>query len=105
MRAKIRYSRFALVLTAIIFVLFFVGCIATVNEEPAFFFLLGIYFLLFLCTLFFAPAYIEVNDRNIVLGCILRNKKIPLKDVESVEVFQPTMGTIRLCTSGGFMVY
>lgn len=28
-----------------------------------------------------------------------------MRDVESVELFQPTMGSIRICASGGFMGY
>lgn len=105
MKSKISYSRFAILLTAILSGVLFVACIATVKEEPAFFSLLAIFLILYISALFFGAAYIKADSYNIVLGSLLRSKKIPMSEVESVELFQPTMGAIRICASGGFMGY
>lgn len=105
MKSKISYSRFATLLTAILSAGLFVACIASVKEEPAFFMLLAIYLILFVSILFFGAAYIKADSNYIVLGSLLRVKKIPMRDVESVEIFTPGTGTIRVCASGGFMGY
>ncbi|MDE7414110.1 MAG: PH domain-containing protein [Muribaculaceae bacterium] len=105
MKSKITYSRFVNILTYVVTVVLFVGCIATVKNETAFFLLLGIFLILYVFSLFMGPAYIKTDNDNIVLGSLLRGKKLPMSDVESVELFQPTMGALRLCASGGFMGY
>ncbi|MDE6340408.1 MAG: PH domain-containing protein [Muribaculaceae bacterium] len=105
MKSKISYSRFANILTAIVSGVLFVACIATVREEPTFLILLAIYLVLFVSILFFGAAYIKADSNYIVLGSLLRGKKIPMSDVESVELFKPGSGAIRVCGSGGFMGY
>ena len=105
MKSKIKLSRFSTVLTAITLGVLFVGCIATLHEKPAFFSLLALYLILLVMALFYGAAYIKVDPEYIVLGSPLRSKRIPVRDVESVERFQPTMGAIRLFASGGFMGY
>lgn len=105
MKSKISYSRFSIFLTAIISVGLFVGCIATVREEPGFFILLAIFLILYFSALFFGPAFIRADGNNIVLGSLLRTKKLPMSEVKNVEIFQPTMGAMRICASGGFMGY
>lgn len=103
MKSSISYSRFAICLTAILSGALFAGCIASVKEEPLFFSLLAIYLVLFVSMLFFGAAYIKADSDYIVLGCLLRGKKIPMGEVESVEFFKPSSGAIRICASGGFM--
>lgn len=105
MKSKISYSLFAILLTAILSGVLFVACIATVKEEPAFFSLLASYLVLIVSALFWGAAYIKADSDYIFLGSLLRVKKIPMGDVENVELFQPTMGAIRVCGSGGFMGY
>lgn len=55
--------------------------------------------------LFFGAAYIKADSNNIYLGSVFGSEKIPMSEVESVELFQPTMGALRICGSGGFMGY
>lgn len=105
MKSKITFSRFAATLTVIILGALFVGCIATIHEKIAFFILLAIYLLLITISLFYGAAYIKADTDNIILGSILKSKKILMRDVESVALFQPTMGAIRIFASGGFMGY
>lgn len=105
MRAKIKYSTFAIALTAIVSGALYIGCFVTLHQEGIFFTLLSILLILYICGLLYGAAYIKVTDDNIVLGSLLKSKKLPIQGVESVELFQPTMGTIRICASGGFMGY
>lgn len=105
MKSRISYSRFSILLTAILSGVLFVACIAKVKEEAAFFTLLAIYLVLFISMLFLGAAYIKADSDYIVLGSLLRGKKIPMCDVKSIEPFKPGMGAIRVCASGGFMGY
>ena len=105
MKSKIVLSRFATILTAVIILALFVGCIATVNQKPAFFTLLAIYVILIVCALFYGVSYIKVDADNVTMGSLLRTRKIQIRDIESVELFQPTMGAIRICGAGGFLGY
>ncbi|MDE7335542.1 MAG: PH domain-containing protein, partial [Muribaculaceae bacterium] len=50
-------------------------------------------------------VYVKADSRYLVLGSVLRGKKIPMCKVVSVELFQPTMAAMRICASGGFMGY
>lgn len=105
MKSKISFSRLAIVLSAILSGGLFVACIATVKEEAVFFTLLAIFIVLYVSMLFFGAAYIKADANYIVLGSLLRGKKIPMHDVANVELFQPGAGAIRICASGGFMGY
>jgi len=105
MKSKIALSRFSTILTTILILVLFIGCIVTVHEKPAFLSLLFIYVVLIVCALFFGTLYIKTDSDHIIMGSIFRKRKILTSDIESVELFQPTMGTIRICGSGGFMGY
>ena len=39
------------------------------------------------------------------MGSVFKRKRIPMCEVVSVELFQPTMGAIRIFGSGGYMGY
>lgn len=105
MKSKINYSRFSTILTVLIYGLLFIGCTATVHEKPTFFILLSIYIFLIISGLLYGAAYVKVSPDYILLGSIMKCQKIPIRNVESVEQFQPTMGAIRIFGSGGFMGY
>ncbi|TFU92690.1 hypothetical protein E4T81_11180 [Barnesiella sp. WM24] len=105
MKSKISYSRFATILTVIVLGLLFIGCIVTIHEKPAFFMLLVIYLILLVSSLFYGASYIKADNNNIIMGSILKCRKISMQNLESIELFQPTMGAIRIFASGGFMGY
>lgn len=105
MKSKISYSRYVTTLTAILSGVLFVACILTVKEVFTFFTILAIFLILYVSGLFFGAAYIKADHDYIVLGSLLRSKKIPMSEVENVKLFQPTMGAIRIFASGGFMGY
>ena len=103
MKSKSKYSLYVIIITAIVFGVLFVGCIATVSDESKFLVILAIYIVLFICALLYGVAYIKADEDNIILGSLLKRKKILMRNVESVELFQPTMGAIRIFASGGLM--
>ena len=105
MKSKINHSRFSTILTVLIYGLLFIGYIATVHEKPTFFIWLSIYIFLIISGLLYGAVYVKVSPDYILLGSIMKCQKIPIRNVESVEQFQPTMGAIRIFGSGGFMGY
>lgn len=108
MKSKVTYSTFATILTIVVYVGYgglLVVCLANALERPAFFCLMALYVILVIASLLFGAVFIKADSKSIVLGSPLRNKKIPMSDVESVQLFQPTMGAIRVYASGGFMGY
>ena len=105
MKSKVRLSRYSLVVTFVILVALFVGCILTVRERIPFLILLSMYLILIVTGLIYAPVSICADTETIVLKSILRRRRLLLRDVESVQMFSPTMGAIRIIGSGGFMGY
>ena len=105
MKSRIAYSRFAAFLTAIVSVILLVGCVITVQEKPVFFALLVIFLISVVSALFYGAFYIEADTATIIMGSVFKRKRIPMREVVSVELFQPTMGAIRVFGSGGYMGY
>ena len=105
MKARVKLSRFSLILTTVINLALYIGCFATLKEPAQFFCLLGITLALLITFMLFAPVSIKADDHTITIVHILRKTKIPMTDVVSIERFQPTMGAIRICASGGYVGY
>lgn len=53
----------------------------------------------------YAPIYVEVDSDFVSVKSLLKRKRFRIEDIKSVELFQPTMGAIRIVASGGFMGY
>ena len=53
--------------------------------------------------LFYMPISVCADSNSIKVVRILKTKTIPMGQVKSVKVHLPSMGTVRLCGSGGFM--
>ena len=66
MRSKIAFSRFASILTAVLFVLLFVGCIASIHNKTSFVMILSVYVVLIVCALFYGTAYVEATPEKII---------------------------------------
>lgn len=94
-----------MVLTVMIIVAFIVGCCLTLNEKPAMLILLAMFLILLVCGLLYGASYIAADSTYVYIGSFLRQKKIRIENIESIELFQPTLGAIRLCASGGFFGY
>lgn len=113
MKSNVKYNTFATVLTALVYIALYAGCIATVHDKPAFYTLLSIYIVMIILGLFYGVMYVKADSDNVILGSLFKSSRIPMCRIESVELFRPTMGAIRLCASGavrlrtssGFMGY
>lgn len=105
MKAKIVYSRYATIVTALIFGVLFVCTVASVHQKAVFWVLIPVYLLMVLTGMLCGAAYIRINPDYVILGSLLKSKKIPVGNIESVELFQPTMGAVRIFGSGGFWGY
>lgn len=105
MKSKVRLSGYSLFITTIIDTVLLAGCIATYKEIPAFYAVLSIAVILIIFSLLYAPISINANSEYIAISSVLKSKKINMRNVASVELFQPTLGAIRIVASGGYMGY
>lgn len=58
--------------------------------------------LLFLFALFYMPLSISLGKESLNIQRSLKIKSIPLSEIADVRLCPPTMGTIRICGSGGW---
>lgn len=57
---------------------------------------------LFIITLLYMPLTISADELYLHIKRPLRTKNIPLSEISSAILCSPTMGSIRICGSGGF---
>lgn len=105
MESKVRLSIYSLILTIAVNLLFFIGCIATFQDKSKFYTLLVLVMLVIISALLYAPVAIKADREYICIKTIMMRHLIPIRDIEYIELFQPTMGSIRLFASGGYMGY
>lgn len=105
MKSKVKLSRFSLILTILINAVLTIGCIATFGDKGKFVILLIILLTLVTFGLLYAPLSITADEDAVTVRSALRRIRIPIRDIESVELFQPTLGAIRIYASGGYMGY
>lgn len=105
MKSKVKLSRFSSILTLIITGVLMIACIASFNEKPAFYCILFILIILLLFGFLYGPTSVEADNHNVIVYSMLKKFHIPIENIGSVELYQPTMGAIRLCASGGYMGY
>ena len=107
MKQKVKLSAGSVSLTVIsIAVLCAAVCLTFENDSMAVCVIMTVLFSVWLvATLFYAPMSISVDDSGLWINRPLRDKRIPLAEVKSVRLLQPTMGARRLSGSGGFFGY
>ncbi|MDE7160506.1 MAG: PH domain-containing protein [Muribaculaceae bacterium] len=105
MKSYIKYSIFAIVLTVAIPLALYIGCLTSIHEKPVFITLLILLLALLIPALFYGAGWIQATPEYVIMGSPLRKRRIPVSEIESITPFQPTMGAIRLCASGGFLGY
>lgn len=105
MTSKVKYSAYAYIITSILFIGIIIGCVVTYNEKIAFYTFLSIFLILLIAALFCGVISIEVTSKYVIMRSPLRIRKINLGNLSSIGQFQPTLGAIRICGSGGFMGY
>ena len=105
MKSRVRLSKFSITLTTIITGIFIAACIATFDERPAFLCILGLLIVILLFSAIYAPIYVSANTHFIKVSSLLSGTIIQLSEIEHVELFQPTMGAVRILASGGYFGY
>ena len=105
MESKVQLSKYAFNLTLIINVVLIGCCVAMFNETPGFWIVLGILILLLFFGFLYGPRQIIASPEYVIVKTYLRKRKILVRNIKSVELFQPTMGSIRLLGSGGYCGY
>lgn len=87
--------------TALVCVVFVSNLMRPDNDRAVW--ILGVaIMLLFLLPLFFMPLSISLDNESLEINRPLRIKSIPLSDIAGARLCAPTMGTIRICGSGGW---
>lgn len=105
MKSKVKLSQYALILTFIVNIALIIGCVLTFNKAQGFYIILSVLILLNVMALLYGPVAVESDSKYVTVKTMLRKHRIPIRNVESVELFQPTMGAYRLFASGGFFGY
>lgn len=105
MKSKIIYSRYVTILTACLISVLLICCIKTVYGTPAFYLLLSVFLILAVFGCLYGAVYLKADSESITMGSLLKGRRIPMRNVESAELFRPTLGALRILGSGGFMGY
>lgn len=106
MISKVRYSTYSLIVTLLATAILLVGISILLWHEEDIGYLVAVILLFMLISgLIYGPMYVSVDKDNITVKSVMRQQRIPLSEINSVELFQPTMGTHRLFGSGGYMGY
>lgn len=106
MKSKTRLSIFSIILTIVVIFAFIAGCCYTYPHQKSVFYTLLVALVLMVgFGLFFAPMAIKADSGAITVFSPLKTHTIPMAEIESIELFKPIMGAVRICGSGGFMGY
>ena len=106
MESKVKLSTYSLILTLIVTGVMLTGVALLLwNGENKGFIMAILLFLLLISGWLYSPVSISANENDVTVRSFLRRQRIHVSDIQSVELFQPTMGAIRLFASGGFMGY
>lgn len=105
MKSRVVLSGYACILTAIITCVVVAGCILTFKEPAVFWCILIILLGLLIPSAFYAPLSLKIDERNITVQSPVKRHRIPMRNVKEVELFQPTLGALRICASGGYFGY
>lgn len=105
MESKVQLSKFAYNLTLIINVVLIGCCVSMFNERPGFWIVLGILLVLLFFGFLYGPRQIIADSDYVIVKTYFLKHKILVRDIESIELFRPSMGSIRLFASGGYCGY
>ncbi len=104
MISKVSLSTYSFVLTIAVIIVLAVGMYVTYGTDK-FILLAAIVAVLLIFWSLYAPLSISADEKEIRVHSPIKIHKIPMRQVVEVERFQPTMGSIRICGSGGFAGY
>lgn len=107
MKSRVEFSIYVHLLTGIVCAGLIVGILVYISKQEPIgaYILFSVFCILIMLGLFFAPFSISTDKSYVTINSILRKRKIRIEDISEIELFQPTMGAIRICASGGFIGY
>jgi hypothetical protein len=104
MRKKVKLSTWSTIMTLIgLIVLLAAFCFA--KDSLAKYIVVGALVVLCFTALCYMPLSISVKNGVLNINRPLKIKSIPLSLITSVELYSPTMASIRICGSGGWFGY
>lgn len=104
MRKKVKLSTWSTIMTLIgLIVLLAAFCFA--KDSLAKYIVVGALVVLCFTALCYMPLSISVKNGVLNINQPLKIKSIPLSLITSVELYSPTMASIRICGSGGWFGY
>lgn len=104
MKQRVEFSTFCIISTLACFALF-VGCTFIIPEiwwQIGWSVFVAIMLIASLC---YMPMSIGADENTIYINRSLKKKAIPMTDVKSVQLHVPSLKTVRVCGSGGFLGY
>ncbi len=108
MTKKITLSTYSLFLSAILLAVLLGGLFLQIRYDgfnAVSCLLLAILWILCCSTLLFSPLSVSLESDRLCVNFALRYRSFALSDIRSVSLCAPTMGTQRICGSGGFFGY
>ena len=106
MESKVKLSTFSLMLTLILTGVLIVAVSYFLwNHEDKGIIGAVILFFMLISGWLYGPVTIAADKKNVTIKSVLRKQRLDISNIESVELFQPTMASIRIFGSGGYMGY
>lgn len=106
MKSKVRLSLFSLITTVAVTVILIISTIFLIWYQVDKGFIV-VFLLLFMLISgwIYGPVELIADSENITVRSLIWRQRIPVSKIETVEVYKPWIGSIRLIGSGGYMGY
>ena len=106
MESKVKLSTFSLLLTLLLTgVLMAAVAFFLWNHEDKGIIGAVILFFMLISGWLYGPVSIASYEKSVTIKSVLRKQQLDISNIKSVELYQPTMGSIRVFGSGGYMGY
>ena len=106
MESKVKLSTFSLMLTLILTGALFVAVSFFLwNHEDKGIIGAVLLFFMLISGWLYGPVTIAADEKSVTIKSVLRKQRLDISNIKSVELFQPTMASIRIFGSGGYMGY
>lgn len=104
MKQRVRLSTFSIMLSGIVMIVLL--CALYFSNSPVSICIIsGILIVCCALTLYYMPLSVSVCDGELRVNCIIRTKRIPLREISSIERLQSTMLGRRVFGNDGWFGY
>ena len=106
MKSKVKLSSYSLILTLLTLGLFIICIMLSFKHGERFGVgMLILLFILFLLACLYSPLSVSADEESVTVKSPLLRHRLPVSEIQSIDLYQPTMGARRLLGSGGFFGY